>query len=86
MRPDFWFGLAITLSGLAIIGWSIWGGPWITKFVWLDGDREWVEYYSGNVSHEQLVKGGIYQATHFKLKSRTVMRPPQSVRESLERS
>lgn len=76
MRPDFWFGAAITLGGLSVIAWSIWAGPWITRFVWKDGDTEWVEYFGGNISHEKLIKDGDYQATHFKLKSRTVMRPP----------
>lgn len=76
MRPDFWFGLAITLGGVAAMAWAVWGGPWMTKFVWEDeGGKEWIEYYGGKVSHEQLVKGGLYQATHFALKSRTVMRP-----------
>lgn len=75
MRADFWFGIAITLCGLSVIYWSIYGGPWMTKFVWLDeNSREWVEFFRGDVSAKQLADAGHYQATHLNLKSRVVMR------------
>lgn len=76
MRPDFWFGLAITMGGVAVMAWAVWGGPWMTRVVWDENGYEWAEYFAGDVSREQLVKGGSYQATHLTLKSRTVMRPP----------
>lgn len=76
MRADFWFGIAITLCGLSVIYWSIYGGPWMTKFVWDDGTGDQVLYMRGDVSLKQLADGGLYQATHYALKSRTVMRPP----------
>lgn len=67
MKPDFWFGLAITLCGLSIIVWSAWPKRPVpphfqTLALWQakDGQTGVIQWLDGIVTIEALKNHSFY--------------------------